>query len=827
MVLNMGREDDRRIFTRDIKLNVLALQSTQDLNLPEQWRKLALNKDANRGVTDSIFDDTQTNLADALDNADFNTLHSVLALFEQAKTLGSLIQVPDDKAEFLHDLKNQLQILLEQGDSFQKPAATVLLPFVQQASLLAQRYDAVIANPPYMGGKGMNAELKAFAQKHFPDSKSDLFAMFIERGFGWCKPTGFNSMVTMQSWMFLSSYQAMRENLLDNRTLSNMVHMGNSVMGIAFGTAATVFWNNHLDGYEGSFSYCENKDINEYGVPKQFPAENERLKTVKPDDFKKIPGSPVAYWIPKKLLNVYSSIPQLYESTISDGQNITAVNEKYVRFLWEIDCCKLGTAKKWIYYAKGGPFRRWFGNNDYVVDWDNEAKLFYRKNSSARIIPEYLWFKPGITWTLITSSRVSFRLLHEEGTFDKTGSSVFMQNASEIKPTLAFLNSCVSDYLIKIFSSTVALQVDEVRRLPFRPADWCSSKVVLNTDELCAIAKKDWDLQETSRDFLQLGWTSKSYSTNNISEAWAIWEKNCSSAISRTQLLERENNCFFIEAYGLQGELSPEVPEDQITLTRADLEKDCQRLISYAIGCMVGRYQLDKPGLIYAHAGNVDFESIYNGDNTNPFPPDDDGIIPLTDQEWFKDDATNRFREFVRTVWGEDNLQLNLDFVAESLCLSVMKPKKSESNLETIRRYMSTQFYKDHLKTYKKRPIYWLFSSGKQKAFECLVYLHRYNESTLSRMRTVYVTPLLGKYDAFADLLKKQLGDATTSESTILKKELAALERKQSELRAFDDHLKHYADMRIKLDLDDGVKFNYGKFGDLLAEVKAITGGKE
>ena len=247
---------------------------------------------------------------------------------------------------------------------------------------------------------------------------------------------------------------------------------------------------------------------------------------------------------------------------------------------------------------------------------------------------------------------------------------------------------------------------------------------------------------------------------------------------------------------------------------------------------MMGRYRIDKPGLIYAHAGNVDFEKIYNGDTTssitpNPFIADDDGIIPLTDQEWFKDDATNRFRDFVRTVWGEENLQLNLDFVAESLCLSALKPKKSESSLETIRRYLSTQFYKDHLKTYKKRPIYWLFSSGKQKAFECLVYLHRYNESTLSRMRTGYVTPLLGKYDAFADQLKKQLEDATTSEATQLKKELVALEKKQTELRAFDDHLKHYADMRIKLDLDDGVKVNYGKFGDLLAEVKAITGGKE
>ncbi len=363
------------------------------------------------------------------------------------------------------------------------------------------------------------------------------------------------------------------------------------------------------------------------------------------------------------------------------------------------------------------------------------------------------------------------------------------------------------------------------------------------------IAKEDWNSVETSWGFtvspLCMFGTHR-----NIKDTWMNWLRLGVLNTLNLKELEEKNNCIFIDTCGLQGELDVEVPLEQITLTvnpkyryggNLSDEELAQRfqsdslaeLISYAIGCMMGRYRLDKPGLIYAHAGNVDFEEIYNDNTThssltnNLFVADDDGIIPLTDQEWYKDDATNRFRDFVRTVWGEENLQLNLDFVAESLCLSALKPKKSESSLETIRRYLSTQFYKDHLKTYKKRPIYWLFSSGKQKAFECLVYLHRYNESTLPRMRTEYVTPLLGKYDAFADQLKKQLEDASTSEAVILKKEQAALEKKQTELRAFDDHLKHYADMRIKLDLDDGVKVNYGKFGDLLAEVKAITGGKE
>jgi type II restriction/modification system DNA methylase subunit YeeA len=344
--------------------------------------------------------------------------------------------------------------------------------------------------------------------------------------------------------------------------------------------------------------------------------------------------------------------------------------------------------------------------------------------------------------------------------------------------------------------------------------------------------------------------------------------------------LEEENNRIFIEAYALQDELSPDVPIEQITLSvnpkyrysinysDQELENRFQsdtiaELISYALGCVMGRYRIDKPGLIYAHSGNQNFWEIYDSVDEsstnhysltpNPYPPDDDGIVPLTDLEWFDDDATYRFKEFINTVFRDQELGIsenrnqfsvpvsstnpypltpnpfleeNLQFVAESLTLHAIKPKKDESSLETIRRYFSTGFFKQHLKTYKKRPIYWLFSSGKQKAFEALVYLHRYNESTLARMRTEYVTPLMGKYEARSDSLQQQLETASGTEVRRIEKELKLLNNKQTELRTFDDKLKHYADMRIKLDLDDGVKVNYGRFGDLLAEVKAITGKK-
>jgi len=792
-LLMKARADDRRLFNDPPRLKVLSLQESKGLEL----------------------DELSTHLAPF--GVQRGTIKALLDAFEHAKTFGSLIQIPDVLNAQLPALAEELGKANETGDLYAQAAAQDLLPLLEQARVLGRKFDAVVANPPYMGGKGMNGALKEFAKATFPDSKSDLFAMFIERGFGWCKPNGFNSMVTMQSWMFLSSYEAMRERLLTQRTLSSMVHMGNGVMGIAFGTSATVMLRDHVANYAGSFSYCENEDIAESGMPKQFPVQNERLRSAKPDDFKKIPGSPMAYWISSNIFNVYSSIPQLYESSVSDGQNITADNARFVRYVWEVDCNKVGKNKKWIYYAKGGAFRRWFGNNELLVDWTPEARAFYRKNSSARIISEYLWFKAGITWTLITSSFVSFRLLHEGGTFDKTGSSIFLINDNQIKPTLAFLNSIVANYLIKIFSSTVALQVDEVRRLPFSPAQWISSQVVENADLLCRIAKEDWDSFETSGDFFCIKWLSASRSSKYISKSWESWGAQVSEAFYATKKLQEENNRLFIEAYGLQDELSPEVPEDQITLTRADREKDSQRLISYIIGCMMGRYSLDEPGLIYAHAGNVGFDAT----RYQTFPADADGIVPITDELWFEDDAANRVREFLRAVWGADTLDENMAWLAESLGI-----KAGETPDETIRRYLADKFFKDHLQTYKKRPIYWLFSSGKQGAFQALVYLHRYHEGTLARLRAEYVVPLTGKLQARIEMLEK---DAATASSTAarnkLNKQLEKLRKKHVELLAYDEKLRHHADMRISLDLDDGVKVNYGKFGDLLAEVKAVTGG--
>lgn len=805
-LLMKAREDDRRLFSNPPKLNIISLHDSQPERLDAFSQDLA-----------------STGIAQA-------DLKELLELFEHASTFGSLIQIPQAFAKKLPDLETKLNTALDSGDIFAQQSAHELLPLVKQAKLLAKQYDAVIANPPYMGGKGMNAALKDFAKKKFPDSKSDLFAMFIERGFAWCKNSGFNSMVTMQSWMFLSSYEAMREKLLHDRTLSCMVHMGNGVMGIAFGTAATVMLNNHVNDYEGSFSYCENDDVNEFGIPKQFPVQNERLKTAKTDDFKKIPGNPIAYWVSNNYFSTFSNAELLGEKNDVKRGMTTSNNEKFLRFWPEISYKKIKlnassheeaniSKAKWFPYSKGGGFRKWYGYMEFMINWENNGKeiidyaLTINSSYTRTIVNIPYYFQPSVGFPYITSGEFSMRWIPQGCLYDSGGPGIFSNRENRFF-LISCLNSKPATRLLKILNPTINLQIADVIRLPL-------PKLAVNfksesTNRLIQIAKDDWDSYETSWDFVQNPIIRTEQS--NLEEAFNTWQQQNADAVAEMKRLEEENNKLFIDAYGLQGELTPDVPDEQITLTRADRQKDSQRLVSYALGCMMGRYSLDEPGLIYAHAGNQDFDAS----RYQTFPADADGIIPLTEMHWFEDDATHRIQEFLTAVWSEDTLDANMQWLAESL-----DKKANETAEDTIRRYLASKFYKDHMQTYKKRPIYWLFSSGKQGAFQALVYLHRYNESTLARMRTEYVMPLISKMAAHSNNLEKEIENSDSAAVIKQKeKELQNLHKQQAELSTFEEKLRHYADQRISLDLDDGVKVNYGKFGDLLANVKDITGDK-
>ncbi|EHG6168709.1 TPA: BREX-1 system adenine-specific DNA-methyltransferase PglX [Escherichia coli] len=846
-MLMLARQDDRRILGRGVRLNIVSLQESK-LDIAELWTKLNFHQQVQRGSMEDMF--TEGSALANTDSVEYKLLMRTLALFTSAKTLGSLIQVPQEDETALKTFLGGLYRLAVEGDIPQKEAAAELIPYIQQAWILAQRYDAVVANPPYMGGKGMNGELKEFAKKQFPDSKSDLFAMFIERGFSWLKDAAYNSMVTMQSWMFLSSYENMRANILDKYTIETMVHMGNGVMKIAFGTNATVFRNVHIPSYQGAFSYTENDDINDEGYPKEFPVKNDRLKTAAADDFKKIPGSPIAYWVNEAIRDNFAKMIPL-ESIAPARQGLgTGNNAQFVRFWFEVSNKKIHNSArnkneayssgcKWFPYTKGGGFKKWYGNDLDIVNWENDgAEIRLALKGMNPNIPrsEEHYFKKGITWGLITSSEFSARYADYGAVFDVGGSKA-MPSSENLLPILGLLNTKVTSFLLKTINPTLNFQVGDMKRLPILDLE----KMSCNNDDISRaidIAKTDWNGQEIAKGFKKLAITSLD-NNGKVSTSWSAFKETSDNNTILLQEIEQKLNSFIIKEYGADNLISPDVPLSDITLENnphylyKSSEGDFERyrcdifiaLISYSVGCMVGRYSLDREGLVYAHEGNKGFSDLAEEGAYKTFPADEDGILPLMDSDWFDDDVTARVKEFVRTVWGEEHLQDNLNFIAESLCLYAIKPKKGESSLDTIRRYLSTQFWKEHMKMYKKRPIYWLFSSGKEKAFECLVYLHRYNEGTLSRMRTEYVVPLLARYQGNIDLVNDQLKSAESGATTTrLKKELDGLTKKFNELRNFDDRLRHYADMRITIDLDDGVKVNYGKFGDLLADVKAITG---
>jgi type II restriction/modification system DNA methylase subunit YeeA len=856
-LLMKAREDDRRLFDDEGNpphLNVMAIQ--QSAGLPDEEIAEAIISAAIRIDGGEAFHSEQL-----FGGGQLETLHSsgltvldlrqLIQLFEHGKTFGSLISVPEALRLKLGKIVDLLASVRSQGDDLSRSYANqVLEQFAWPASLLALQYDAVVANPPYMGGKGMNPALKEFAKKNFPASKADLFAMFIEHGFVWCKSTGFNSMVTMQSWMFLSSYESMRGKLLGSKTVSTMVHMGNGVMGIAFGTAATVILNKHVETYEGSFSYCESGDMDEAGNPKEFPVCNKRLKTARSDDFNKIPGSPIAYWISTSLMNAFHTLPSLSEYSDTRSGLVTGDNEYYIRRWSEVSFSRVGfdfsredaaiSKKKWFPLSKGGEFRRWYGNHESLINWESDGFELQTRmhNSGERTLAHNFNleknFLPSISWTKLSSGSFGARIQPKGFVFHDASANAFPLNPQHEFSVLAFLCSKLPLTILKVLNPTLNFVPGNIGALPILPSLLHDERLIGNARELVALSKANWDSHETSWGFVKSSLVMSLQPSLKL--AYLFERSNWGNMSTQMSRLEEYNNQIIIDAYGFQDDLSSKVDMKDISLScnpryrygglRTDEELELlllsdtvSELVSYAIGCMMGRYSLDESGLIYAHSGNIGFDpSRYS-----KFPADSDGIIPITDESWFEDDAAERVREFVKVVWGADTLVENMEWLADSL-----GRKAGESADEAIRRYLTASFYKDHLQTYKKRPIYWLFSSGKQKAFECLVYLHRYNEGTLSRMRMEYVVPLQSRMQARIDKLTDDITSATSSaQQKALQKRKDKLTKQLEELRRFDETLRPYADQRITLDLDDGVKVNYGKFGNLLAEVKAITGGKE
>lgn len=802
------------------------------------------------------------------------TLRYLLGVFQDAKEYGSILQVNKrDYVGFLEAWKScaeeSLENIMMMGWYMQADERVQAL--ARQAFALSQEYDVVTTNPPYMGGSGMSPALSEFVKSNYPNGKADLFAVFIEKGSTMIKQSGCSCMVTMQSWMFLASFEKMRSKLLETKTITNLLHMDNMVMGIAFGTAVSVLRSVHLKKYKGTYTYVEMSDIRD-DVPKTFPITDRRFAQVCSDSFFKVPGAPVAYWISDRVRDLFS-FDSVGSFTLSDGQNKTGNNERFMRSWWEVVSDNVGKEKPWVLCARGGAYRKWYGNIEEVIDWSEAARKHYRGDHVARIVPEYIWYKPGFTWSRITSYKASFRLQPSYMLFEMTGLTLFVNDVKSLPYMLGLMNSKVAEYLLGIITQVMTIQLRDVQAIPVinDKANYsiCTSKAAENID----FSKSDWDSFETSWDFSQhplVKWkkglwdctaieATMSYyeGDNNPKEfscpmelCYLLWQGECNERFKKLKANEEELNCIFIDIYGLQDELLPEVEDKDVTVRKADLQRDIKSFISYAVGCMLGRYSLDVEGLVYA-GGEFDtkycrwirqfgdaaterideygrlreggwagssmlkYDGVRKGDKwiKATFPVDTDNIIPICDDEYFEDDITGLFVKFVETVYGKDTLDANLKFIADALG-GKGTPK------EVIRNYFLNDFFNDHCKIYQKRPIYWLFDSGKKNGFKALVYMHRYQPDTIARMRTDYVHEQQSRYRTATADLESRIADASTAERVRLNKQLTKLRDQSEEIRKYEEKIHHLADQYIAIDLDDGVKVNYAKFQEVLAKIK-------
>ncbi len=773
-------------------------------------------------------------------------LQTTLRQFEEADNFGSLIR-PD-----VTDLGGMLGILESKnvsGQLFISMTHQKVLQALRQADYLSPKYHVMIANPPYMGSKGMNGRLGAWSKENYPDSKSDTFAAFIERGHDLIKRNGFSAMVTMESWMFLSSFETLRDKILHNSTIKSMVHMpylgkGGTSMGINFGTSAFVLNKSSHPDSPGTFCCVRYYETDDFGVPLEFPPKNERLALASASDIRKIPGFPIAYWVSEALRGAFPNSTLLGDVCDFRIGMATGKNDWHVRQWHEVSQSRVGfgcgsrresadSGKKWFPYAKGGDFRKWSGNEESLVNWEADGLLLQTTKHPAS---DRIWahnfnlnniFKPAICWTVVTTGRIGFRC-HQDGfLFDAAAGLCQPKKSVSYDYLIGLLNSKVTETVLPLINPTINLHPGYLSSIPSRPTESLSQ-----IKELSTLGRVDWDSFETSWGFTAPPLLNPDYRQSTVRATFQKLRANWREMTMEMQRLEEENNRIFIDVYGLQDELTPDVPLNEITLTcnphyrygndkseeelEALLLADTMReLVSYAVGCMFGRYALDKPGLVLANQGET-IEDYLQQIPEPSFPADDDNVIPMLDGDWFTDDIAERFRKFLRVAFGEEHYEENLRFVEQALNI---KGKRNYG----IRDYFLGEFYTDHVRRYKKRPIYWLFSSPKG-SFNALIYMHRYRPDTVSVVLNDYLREFRGKLSTRLDHLRgvEASADTTKAEKTKALKEIEKLKKIIDELDAWErDVMYPLATKQITIDLDDGVKVNYPKFG---AALKKIVG---
>ncbi len=774
-------------------------------------------------------------------------LETTLRQFEEADNFGSLIRPAETDVA---SIKRQIKEKDIAGNLFLFMTHQKVMQVLRQAEYLSPKYHVVIANPPYLGGKGMNGRLGAWAKDNYPDTKSDLFAMFIERNLTLAHKKGSIAMITMQSWMFLASFEKLRASILNQDTILSMAHLGarafDSIGGEVVQTTAFIMTNIHISGFKGNWVrlVLGNSEA-EKNTKLREAIKNSNcgyFYKISANDFGKIPGCPITYWMKHRAYDVFEQFDSFGKiATVCQGL-ATTDNNRFVRNWSEISFSSIGfglsnpieameSALKWFPFDKGGSFRKWFGNNDFVVNWQNDGEEIktniIRKYPYLKGNPDFVaknpsrYFMAGVTWGKITTGRFSARYSPSGAIFSDAGMKAFVKSETNILSIAGFFNSKITPYFLSALSETINFEQGNVARLPHKN---------VGVDDvmqwLISTSKADWDSFENSWDFTELpllsgNWAKVSEAYRNVHDHW--WEMTL-----EMKRLEEENNRIFIEAYGLQDELTPEVPLKEITLTcnphyryggdkteeelEAQLQTDTMKeYISFAVGCMFGRYSLDKPGLILANQGET-LEDYLRQIPEPTFTADDDNVIPMLDGDWFTDDISELFKKFLKVTFGEDHYAENLKFIEQSLG-------------KDIRKYFLKDFYADHLKRYKKRPIYWLFSSPKG-SFNALIYMHRYRSDTVSVVLNDYLREFRTKLTAHKSHLEQVSisGSASAGEKTKALKEIETLSKIIQELEEYERTVLYpLATQKIDIDLDDGVKVNYSMLGSALRKISGMN----
>lgn len=775
-VMMKARQYDRRIFSRGIQPHVYAIAESNGVDVH----------------TLDYFTNGDPKLKSAM--------NSILHDLRDAKEYGSILTVaPVDFAALYARMEE-----VENDISFHREATlSTIPPLIRVAEVLARQYDVVVTNPPYMGSSNMSAKLSEFVKKHYPDSKADLFAVFIERCGQMTAKNRYQAMITQHAWMFIGSYEALRRGIYNNSFVS-LIHFGikafEEIGNDVVQTCSFVLRCNNLREYQTKFvRLVDCKDFHE--KEEAFLSGKHQIISCV-SDYENIPGVPLAYWVSRRFIQNFHNADFIEKyGTLTGSQNITGDNEKYLRCFWEVSGSSINN--RWRFYAKGGDYRQYYGNLTFVVDWSDSARNFYSTNKTSNLLSEEFWYKPGITYSAITSRGTGFRYLPEGCIFDKGGPSINLRN--NIPEILALLNTNVAKYYFWVFNPSINLQVKDIKNFPII----LSNNRVVKDMAIAnlGLCKKDWDSFETSWNFTTHPLTKvrkQSKSPSSLEACFCIWDRTCSEHFEELRENEEKINQIFNDIYGLTGEVPYDVEERDVTVRHADLQRDIKSLLSYAVGCMFGRYSLDVEGLAYA-GGEWD-ESKYQ-----TFIPDKDGILPITDEEYLEDDIVSRLCDWLKTVYGADTLEENLDFIAKAL------DGRGSSSREIIRNYFLKDFFKDHCQAYSvtgsgKRPIYWLFDSGKQNGFKALIYLHRYTPDTIGNLRVDYLHKMQRVYESEINRMQDMIDHSTNArEVAASTKRKEKLQKQLKECRDYDEMIAHLALSRIELDLDDGVKVNYEK----------------